>query len=323
MREIDLSIESFMLYCDSKNLSKKTLASYEQTLKLFVLFLENEHKITKAEHVKSSHIRHYIKFLRERGKYTVVADINSLDINHPLNRKDYQKQISDTTIANYLRNIKVFFNFLYQEREIHVNPVANIEQVKPNRKQKGLLNEEEIQKVLKAIDITTFHGYRTWLQARLILDTGMRAGEICSLKPENIDFRNKSILIENPKNRQQRYVYFSFKMANDLKSWMRYRDRFSDSPFLFPTTKGTQLQVRNFEYALRNAGEKVGVTIYPHLLRNNFAKYYLLNGGDFVTLSRILGHASVEVTMKAYLDFTNEEVGKKYQKHSPLNNMDL
>jgi len=323
MNEMELSLDNFMLYCDSKNLTKKTLASYEQTLKLFVLYLAKEHKIINVEKVKSSHIRHYIKYLRERGKYTVVSDERSININHPINRNDYQKQISDTTIANYIRNIKVFFNFLYQEKEITVNPVTDIRQVKAQRKQKVLLKEEEIKKVLNVMDTSTFHGYRTWIQARLILDSGLRAGEVCSLKPEHIDFKSKSILIENPKNRQQRYVYFSFKMANDLKNWIKYRDRFSDSPYMFPTTRGTELQIRNFEYALHKAGEKVGVLIHPHLLRNNFAKYYLLNGGDFVTLSRILGHSSIEVTMKAYLDFTNDEVGKKYQKHSPLNNLDI
>ncbi|MNO78709.1 hypothetical protein D3C76_698580 [compost metagenome] len=58
---------------------------------------------------------------------------------------------------------------------------------------------------------------------------------------------------------------------------------------------------------------------FIHQLRNNFAKYYILNYGDWFTLSRILGHSSVEVN----LDFTDEEIGKKYQQHSPLQYMDL
>jgi len=63
----------------------------------------------------------------------------------------------------------------------------------------------------------------------------------------------------------------------------------------------------------------VGLDVQPHQLRNNFAKYYLLNGGDW----RILGHASVEVTQQAYLDFTDQEVNRKYQRHSPLNNLNI
>jgi integrase/recombinase XerD len=56
MLELDLQLDSFMLYCNSKHLSKKTLRSYEQTLKLFVLYLQDEFKITEAAKVKSSHI---------------------------------------------------------------------------------------------------------------------------------------------------------------------------------------------------------------------------------------------------------------------------
>jgi len=323
LNDLQMHLDNFLLYCDSKNLSRKTLASYQQTLQLFLIFLERECKITSIDKVKSVHIRQYIRYLRERGKYTVVANEKSKEINYPDRRNDAGKKISDTTIANYLRNIKVFFNFLYKEREIKTNPCENIENIKPQRKKKPLLTREEIKKVLNAMDITTFHGYRTWIQTRLILDTGIRASECCALRPEHVDFDTKSILIENPKNKQQRYVYFSYKMSTDLKRWMKYRDRFSDSPYLFPTTRGTQLDVRNFERALREAGRKVGVEIHPHQLRNNFAKYYLLNGGDWVSLSRILGHSSVEVTQKAYLDFTDQEIGRKYQKHSPLSKLDI
>ncbi|MFD2681186.1 tyrosine-type recombinase/integrase [Bacillus seohaeanensis] len=324
MTEIELQIDSFMLYCDSKHLSKKTLSSYEQTIKLFANFLHDEFNIQDAVKVKSAHIRHYIKYLRERGKYSVVVKESSKSMNNPQNRNDYNKTISDTTVANYLRNIKVFFNFLHQEREIKVNPVENISNIKPQRKKKSLLSPEDIKKVLNTFDITKFHSYRSWVQTRLILDTGIRATECVNLRPENIDFKNKAILIENPKNNQERYVYFGFKMLNDLKRWMQYRDRYSDSPYLFPTIRGTKLDIRNFERTLKEAGKKVGIDIHPHQLRNNFAKYYLVEGnGDFATLSRLLGHSSVEVTMKAYLDFTDQEVMKKYQKHSPLNNLDI
>lgn len=322
--ELDLQLDSFMLHCDAKHLSPKTLKSYEQTLTLFKNYLKQELNITDASKVKSSHVRHYIKYLRERGKYTVTASDKSLNINHPDKRTDYKKPISDTTIANYTRNMKVFFNFLKVENEISENPMKTVAQIKPKRKQKELLSPEELKLMLGAYDVTLFHEYRTWIQLRLILDTGIRATECCLLMPEDIDFRTKAILVKNAKNGHERYVYFGHKMSVDLKRWIRHRDRYSDSLYLFPTTRGTALAVTNFEGTVRRKGKSVGLNVHPHLLRNNFAKYYLINGnGDFVTLSRILGHATVETTMKAYLDFTDREISRKYQKHSPLNNLDL
>jgi integrase/recombinase XerD len=324
MTNFEFQIENFTLYCTSKNLSKKTLASYEQTLKLLGLFLEKHFEVVDVDKVQTAHLRHYIKYLRERGKYTVSVTPEKESINYPDHRTDYSKPVSTTTIANYMRNIKVFFNWLTNvERELRKNPVEAIETIKAERKVKATLTEAELKKVVAAFDTTTFHGYRNATITRLLLDTGMRVSECLHLLPEHLDFEHKSILIVNPKNKQQRYVYFSPKMAREVKQWLKYKDRYSDSPFMFPTNRGSELEIRNFEKALRDAGKKSGIDIHPHQLRNNFAKYYILNGGDWFTLSRILGHSSVEVTQKAYLDFTDDEIGKKYQKHSPLTFMDI
>lgn len=324
MTDLEFQVENFMLYCTSKNLSKKTMKSYEQTLKLYALFMKEEFSINEISKVQNGHIRHYIKFLRERGKYTVYSNEETKNINMPQNRTDYKKDISDITINNYIRNIKVFFNWLFDEREIQKNPVDKIETLKVSRKVKQTITEIEFKALLKTFDTTTFHGLRNYCITKILIDTGMRIGECLQLIPEDIDFKNKMILLKNTKNKHQRYVYISFQMARDLGKWIQYKDRYSNSSLLFPTVKGTELTIYSFETQLRHAGEKIGIKgIHPHQLRNNFAKYYLLNGGDFFTLSRILGHSSVSVTEQAYMDLTPEEIGRKYQKHSPLNNWDL
>lgn len=72
-----------MNYCEVKNLSKKTISSYEQTLSLFALYLKKEQKVKEAGEVKEIHIREYIKYLQERGKYTVVSNENTKIANFP------------------------------------------------------------------------------------------------------------------------------------------------------------------------------------------------------------------------------------------------
>lgn len=201
--------------------------------------------------------------------------------------------------------------------------MEKIDKIKPKRKKKELLSPEDIKLMLSAYDLSKFHEYRTFIQLKLILDTGLRANECCELMPKDIDFKTKSILVRKSKNGHERYVYFGHKMSIDLKRWIKHRDRYSDSDYLFPTSRGTKLNVTNFEATVRRKGKEIGLEVHPHLLRNNFAKYYLLQNGDFATLSRLLGHSEVSTTMKAYLDFSDAEIGRKYQKHSPLNNLDL
>lgn len=322
MSEFEHQLDNFMLYNESKNLSRKTLASYEQTLRLLQIYLENEHNINDANDVKSRHVRQYIKHLRERGKYTVVANDSSKEINYPDKRNDLGEPLSDSTIANYLRNIKVFFNFLYREHEIHDNPVKNIKNIKPTRKQKEKLEVSDLKRLFSAMDITVFHEYRLFIQSRLTYDTGIRANESCELITNDVDFKFNSLLIRNPKNNKERFVYFSQKMNKELKRWLKYRDRFSDSDYLFPTIRGTKQDIRNFNRSLKTVGKRIGLDdIHVHMLRNSFAKSYIMQGGDWSSLSRILGHSNAEVTQKHYLDFSEDEVRRQHNKFSPLDKL--
>ncbi|MEW5320552.1 tyrosine-type recombinase/integrase [Geobacillus thermoleovorans] len=318
LSELDFYLQDFLLYCQSKNLSPKTLSSYEQSLKLFIAYLKHEHGIEEVDAVRTGHIRQYIAYLQERGKYTVVNREASRLINRPENRRDYKKRISNVTINNYIRNIKVFFNWLHEEGEIHKNPVDKIEQIKTERKQKAAISQEEFNLLLSQFDYTTFHGYRNKVITMLLQDTGMRIGECLALTVDDIDFKHRMILVKETKGRKERYVYFSQVMARELKHYIRFKDRYTDTELLFPTTRNTPLTIHSFEKQLRQAGERIGLSIHPHQIRNNFARQYLLNGGDFYTLSRILGHSSVKVTEQAYMDLTREEIAKKYQQHSPL-----
>lgn len=56
MEQIDYDIDDFIAYCEVKNLSKKTVASYEQALRLFAIFLKRECNVKEAGEVKEIHI---------------------------------------------------------------------------------------------------------------------------------------------------------------------------------------------------------------------------------------------------------------------------
>ena len=98
-----------------------------------------------------------------------------------------------------------------------------------------------------------------------------------------------------------------------------------NTDYLFPTrsSTGAHIQVSNFETNFKHYLQRIGLdeNISPHCLRNNFAKRCLMNGMDIYTLSRILGHSSVTVTEQAYLDLTDEDLGKRYQHYSPVSAM--
>lgn len=323
--EFDYQTDDFMFFCENKNLSKKTMVSYEATLRLFSRYIEDNFSITNAKYVKEKHVKDYIMYTKNRGKYTFTANSQTDRINNPSARADFGKKVSITTINNYIRNLKVYFNFLVEERVIKKSPMDRIKQYKNPRKAKEQISDDEFSRLIKYLDTTKFHEFRDYIIIQLIMDTGMRIGECLSLNVEDVDIKNNAILIyaENAKSKKDRYVFFSNVMQKMLKRWLQYKDRYTDTELLFCTKKSTPLSISNFEKNFRNYVLRARITknITAHSLRNNYARRFLLAGGDIYTLSKILGHSSVTVTEQAYADLSHEDIRKNYRRFSPLENM--
>lgn len=174
MREIDLQIDDFMIECSTKGLSKRTINAYESTLRLLANYLERELGVESANDVKQIHLKAYIRYLQERGKYTVVVNENTKKTNNPDGRTDYNGTVTNVTINNYMRNVKVFFNYMYNEKLIRNNPVEKLGKLKTSRKPKYYIKDEELIRLLNNFDDTLFHEYRDKHITGLLLDTGMR-----------------------------------------------------------------------------------------------------------------------------------------------------
>ena len=153
----------------------------------------------------------------------------------------------------------------------------------------------------------------------------MRIGECLMLRMEDIDINERCIVLqaENTKGKKERVCFYSNEMNIAMRRWIQFKDRYVESEYLFPSkTYKTKIRVSNFETNFRRYCARVNIEgASPHTLRNNFAKRFLMAGGDIYTLSRILGHSSVTVTEKAYLDLNDKDIKANYQCYSPLAKM--
>ena len=327
MKNLDFEwlTDEFMLYCRSTQLREKTLSSYEQTLHLFGRWLAEELKIYTVDKITESVIRRYITDLQERGKYTFYVNDLSKKKNYPDRRRDYRKPVSVTTINNYIRNIRVFFNWMEREYIIRKNPMKRIRQLKNNRQAKVFLSDEDMKKLLSKFDKSYFTEHRDYVMIMLMLDSGMRLGECSTLLVTDLELARKRINLraEETKGRKDRTVYFSPRTESVLRRWLQFKDRYVESDYLFPIKEhGGSIGVGNFESNFKKYINRAGLNedYCPHCLRNNFAKRCLMNGMDIFTLSKILGHSSVQVTEQAYLDLSDDDISKQYHRASPLGN---
>ena len=327
MKNLDFEwlTDEFMLYCRSTQLREKTMSSYEQTLHLFGRWLSDELKIYTVDKITENVIRKYIDDLMVRRKYTFYVNDLSKKKNCPDRRRDYRKPVSVTTINNYIRNIRVFFNWMEREYIIRKNPMKKIRQLKHNRQAKVFLSDEDLKKFLSKFDKSYFTEHRDYVMIMLMLDSGMRLGECSTVLVTDLELARKRINLraEETKGRKDRTVYFSPKTETIIRRWLQFKDRYVESDYLFPIKEhGGSIGVGNFESNFKKYILRAGLNeeYTPHCLRNNFAKRCLMNGMDIFTLSKILGHSSVEVTEQAYLDLTDDDISKQYHRASPLSN---
>ena len=319
----DWQISEYMIYCRSRQLREKTMNSYEQALRLFERWCSEQLKIDNVDKVTEGVIRRYINDLQERGKYTFYSNDKAKEINFPDRRRDFRKQVSVCTINNYIRNLRAFFNWLDLEGITRRNPMKKVRQLKDNRQAKEYLTDEDFKKLISCLDKSYFSEHRDFAMIMLMIDSGMRLGECSCLRLDDLDLAKQQIYLraEITKGRQNRTVYFSVKTEKLLRRWLQFKDRYVETDYLFPVkSTGFHVDVSQFEKNFRNYIRRVGLSerYTPHCLRNNFAKRCLMNGMDLYTLSRILGHSSAEVTEQAYLDLTDEDLGKRYQHYSPV-----
>jgi len=324
--DLEYTIEDYLTSCDMRNLSSKTIKSYDQSLKLFTKYLLEEYKITSIKQLKKIHIEEYVKFTKEKGKYSFVTNNDSKLKNHPQNRKDYEKKVSVSTVNNYLRNIKAFINWCVSERLLKDNIAKNVKHLKASRKPKEQLSDQEYKRLIGSLDTTKYVEFRDYTIINTIMDSGMRLGETLALQIQDVDLVRRAVIInaDNAKSKRDRVVFFSRKTSQLLRRWISYKDRYFETDILFPTNRCGQLKVMNFEKNFKKYITLCGIKKYvtPHSLRNNFGRRFLVNGGDIFTLSKILGHSSVAVTEQAYADLSDEDIRKNYQRFSPIENMD-
>ena len=321
--DFDWQINEFMVYCRSIQLREKSMSSYEQALRLFERWCAEQLRILTVDKVTEAVIRRYINDLQERGKYTFYVNDGQKTKNYPERRRDYRKPVSAATINNYIRNLRVFFNWLERDYIIKRNPMKKVRQLKYNRQSKVFLTDEDLKKLLSKMDKSYFTEHRDYVMILLMLDSGMRLGECSTLLISDLELARRRINLraEETKGRKDRTVYFSPKTETVLRRWLQFKDRYVESDYIFPVKEhGGSIGVGNFENNFKKYILRCGLNeeYTPHCLRNNFAKRCLMNGMDLFTLSKILGHSSVEVTEKAYLDLTDDDISKQYQRSAPL-----
>ncbi|WP_028546234.1 tyrosine-type recombinase/integrase [Paenibacillus taiwanensis] len=291
------AVDKFLRNKRTKNLDKKTVDYYKQTLGAFVKFLE-EIDVTLPGDIITEDIQEFIELRKKKGNKA-------------------------PTINKYLRAIEAFLRYLQLKEAIGDNPVTEFGRLQETKRIIRTLDEKMIMEIFGVINQESFVGERNFLFILLLLDTGVRLNEALEIKLTDILWNQRNIFISGKYNKE-RVVPFSDTLARYLDNYLERRGTL-EHDYVFVNIEGDQLKRRTIQDSVldyANAASIKGVRISPHTFRHTFAKMYLIRGGNVFSLQKILGHSSIEM-VRVYVEMFSNEIAEQHNKYTPLNNFQL
>lgn len=250
------------------------------------------------------HVGHFLAW-----QHRMNADLSRRSLVAYLNHLRETK--SNNTTANYFADVCAFLTWLVDTDTIPTNPAARL---KPKRRVRRMPSYTKSNITLM------LHGASVRDTAIIValLDTGLRSAELCSLQRADVDWATGHFLVVG-KGDKQRASWFSPYTIAAIKRYLAERRDINAA--LWVSERGASLTHIGLRSLIRRRLEAVGirqsVTRLLHSFRSTFAKNYLKQGGDTITLAALMGHSTLEMT-KRYAELNDEELGQKKAAINPL-----
>lgn len=146
----------------------------------------------------------------------------------------------------------------------------------------------------------------------LLLSSGIRVGELVNLDIKNIDFINNEFTVIG-KGNKERLCFFNDITGLHLQTYLS--ERTDDNPALFVTLNSPYLRMglTGIEGRIRQIGESIGITLYPHKFRHTFATNALNKGIPIEQVQTLLGHKNLDTTL-IYAKVAMDDVKHNHKK---------
>lgn len=279
MTALDSAVSCFLLDCEARGLAEKTMSWYAWRLRGLISFVGDG---LQLEDLTIDDLRRYISHERAR-------------------------ELSRSTIRGAVRVLKLFCGFAWREGLIESDPSARLRMPRRQARHPRVLTVKQVEKLL------TIARGRNRVIVLFFLDTGVRLSELCDLRREDVFLQERRCKIWRGKGGKDRDVPMGRTLVRAMATWLLG----SVGELVFVSEAGDRLQPQAVRSMLRRLGKRAGFHVYPHLLRHTSATLFIANGGDQITVARILGHSDVS-TSAIYVNLAFEQVLVVHDGASPV-----
>jgi len=275
-------ITAYLFDLEAAGRSELTITSYRQHLKDLARFLEGQGAQDPAQ-VSANHLRAYSAGLQKAG-------------------------LKASTIRVRGTIISCFFNWLIGEGIIQENPMRRVRRPRKPHQHKEVFSTAELLAIFKAVEHSRSPA-RNKAMLYVLLDTGLRADELISLKREQYNPTTSTFTI-NGKGERIRVVRLGRQCKQVFEEYLQ-----GVNGYIWGIKK------EGFRDMVRRVGEKVGVKAHPHKFRHTFSVRFLDSGGSLDSLQIILGHSCITTTMIYAAAGQEERALRSQVQHSPVDRL--
>ena len=235
-----------------------------------------------------------------------------------------KKKFSERTQARWISSIKAFFKYLVEDEAREDNPATLLEGPKLGLYLPDTLSFDDVNRIIKAINISTDLGRRNHCMIEVLYGCGLRVSELIDLKISNINFKESYLKVEG-KGDKVRFVPLAAYTAELIKQYIKeirskYKINKKCEDILFLNSRGSSMSRVIVFIIIKELTEKAGINkkISPHTFRHSFATHLLQNGADLRYIQEMLGHSSITTT-EIYTHLKNEELRDVILNYHPRN----
>ena len=166
-------------------------------------------------------------------------------------------------------------------------------------------------------------GWRDRAILLTLLDTGLRASELCALCVQDYDQKSGKAHVRKGKGAKSRYVWLGETARKAVWRYLAERGTVKPEDPLFATRTSSHMERNALRHMIQRCANRAGVAeATAHRFRHTFAINYLRNNGTVLELQKLLGHERLE-TIRIYADLALADLENGQRRASPADNWKL